>query len=150
MTYLELSIDIKADAQAVWDAITDWPAQGEWMLGTRVWTVGGDAHEVGGKLEAFTGIGKLGFLDTMEITVWEPPVRCEVIHTGKVVRGSGVFEVQSTGPNASRFVWSEVLELPWGVVGRVGFVFVRPFFVAGVRQSLKRFARIVEKAHSRD
>ena len=146
MTYIELTVDIKADAQTVWNSITDWPTQGQWMLGTRVWTEGGPANGVGGTIAAFTGIGKLGFLDTMEITVWEPPVRCEVLHTGKVVRGSGIFVVEPTSQTTCRFVWSEVLDLPFGVIGRLGFVLVRPFFVAGVRQSLNRFARLVERA----
>jgi hypothetical protein len=42
------------------------------------------------------------------------------------------------------FVWSEDLDLPLGVVGRLGWPLVRPLFAAGVRLSLRRFARWVE------
>ena len=37
----------------------------------------------------------------MTITVWEPPRRAVVRHTGKVVRGSGAFEVEDLGPDRS-------------------------------------------------
>jgi hypothetical protein len=41
-------------------------------------------------------------------------------------------------------VWSEDLELPLGLVGRLGFPVVRPMFLAGVRASLARLAAAVE------
>jgi len=143
-TQIDIPIDINVPAQQVWSAIVDWQSQGEWMLGTRVWPVNGDGTGVGGEIAAFTGIGKLGFLDTMTITVWEPPVRCEVLHTGRVVRGIGIFAIVETSPTTSRFEWSEILDLPLGIVGALGFRLVRPFFVFGVRKSLQKFAAILE------
>jgi hypothetical protein len=44
----------------------------------------------------------------------------------------------------SRFVWSEGLELPLGALGRAGWPLVKPGFVAGVKQSLRKFASLVE------
>jgi hypothetical protein len=146
-THVSLSIDVAAPAQRAWDAMTDWPAQGEWMLGTRVEVSSGDGVSVGSTLSAFTGMGRLGFLDTMTITAWEPPTRCDVVHTGRVVRGTGTMLVESTGDSTCRVTWIEDLDLPLGVIGRVGFPLVRPFFLAGVRTSLKTFAALVE-AHA--
>ena len=59
------------------------------MLGTSVWAV--DSGEgVNGRIAAFTGLfpksRKLGFIDCMTITKWEPPRVCDVLHTGKVAR----------------------------------------------------------------
>ena len=141
----ELSLDVEVDApqQAVWDAVVDWDHQGDWMLGTRVrGTVQGGAG-VGGGLEAFSGVGRLGFLDTMVITVWDPPNRCEVTHTGKLIRGTGVFEVRAEG-DRSRFVWTERLELPLGTVGRLGWRAVRPAAAVGIKRSLEKLARQIE------
>ena len=135
--HVSLAVDVAAPAQQTWDAAVDWDRQGEWMLGTRV----SGGHGVGARVEAFTGLGRLGFLDTMTITAWVPPYRCEVLHTGRVVRGTGVFEVVDLGDGRSRFVWSEVLDLPLGLLGRLGWPLVRPLFLAGVRRSLARFAR---------
>ena len=145
MEHIELEVAVLAPAEKVWDAITNWPAQGQWMLGTKVEAVDGDGTGVGGKIAAFTGVGPVGFLDTMEITAWVPPQRCDVLHTGRVVRGTGTFEVVSLGENSSKFVWSEDLILPLGWLGKAGFAILRPAFVFGVRKSLEKFARLVEQ-----
>ncbi len=114
------------------------------MLGTAVRPTRQGGQGVGGAIEAFTGVGRLGFLDTMEITAWEPPRHCGVLHTGRLVRGTGDFSVEPRGDGRSTFVWREDLELPLGLLGRAGWPLVRPFFAYGVRLSLQRFARWVE------
>ena len=134
-----LAVDVEAPVEATWAAATDWDRQGEWMLGTRVRGTARDGQGVGGGIEAFTGLGRLGFLDTMEITAWDPPYRCAVVHTGRVVRGTGLFEVQPRG-RGSTFLWSEELQLPLGPLGRAGWQVARPLFEAGLRRSLDRFA----------
>ena len=140
---LVLTVDVDAPVEQTWAGATDWAGQGEWMLGTTVRGTAQDGVGVGGGIEAFTGVGPLGFLDRMSITLWEPPHRCHMLHLGRVVRGTGAFEVEPRGDEAT-FVWSEDLDLPLGVVGRLGWPLVRPLFAAGVRLSLRRFARWVE------
>ena len=142
--FLELTVDVNAPVEQTWAGATDWAHQGEWMLGTRVQPGALGGIGVGGGIEAFTGVGPLGFLDTMEITLWDPPYRCHVLHTGRVVRGTGEFEVRARGNGLSTFVWREDLDLPLGVVGRAGWPVVRPLFRAGVLRSLRKFAVWVE------
>ncbi|GHF77827.1 hypothetical protein FHX82_004347 [Amycolatopsis bartoniae] len=137
---LVFSVDVAAPAGTTWLALTDWTRQGEWMLGTHVRVESGDGRSVGSRLAAFTGLGGVGFTDTMEITAWEPPVRCTVRHSGTLIRGSGAFHVHPKGPQSSTFVWSESLDVPLGLLGRLGWPVARPLFELGVRQSLKRFA----------
>lgn len=144
MAELVLRVDVDASVEDVWAGAVDWAGQGEWMLGTSVRPTAQGGQGVGGGVEAFTGVGRLGFLDTMEITRWDPPRACHVLHTGRVVRGTGAFEVEPRGGGLATFVWSEDLELPLGVVGRLGWPLVKPVFAAGVRVSLNRFARWVE------
>jgi uncharacterized protein YndB with AHSA1/START domain len=144
VTDLELRVDVDAPAETTWAAMTDWARQGEWMLGTSVRVAGGDGAGVGSELAAFTGVGPLGFTDTMRITHWEPPTRCEVRHTGAVVRGTGEFTVVAVTERTSRFVWAERLDLPLGAVGRAGWPLVKPAFTWGVRRSLTKFARFAE------
>ncbi|MGY1710693.1 SRPBCC family protein [Geodermatophilus sp. SYSU D00758] len=143
MPELQLSVDVEAPPAQVWAALTDWTRQGEWMLLTDVETVGGPAQGVGGRLAARTGVpvrrGRhLGVLDTMVITEWEPPHRVTVQHTGRIVRGPGIFEIRPRAAG-STFVWTERLHLPFGLLGRLGWPLARPFVVAGVRLSLNRF-----------
>lgn len=137
---------VAAPADVAWHVLTDWPAQGAWMPLTRVRVVGpGDGHEVGARLEAWSGVGRAGFLDTMVVTAWEPPLRCEVLHTGRLVRGPGVFAVRPLDAATCEVVWEERLDLPFGVVGRVGWPVVRPAVRFGLGIALRRFARHVEK-----
>jgi hypothetical protein len=142
MEHIKLDVLIKAPAELVWNRITDWPAQSAWMLGTKV---SGDGNSVGGEIAAFTGIGPIGFLDTMKITKWEPPFRCDVLHTGRVVKGTGSFQVEAIDSSLSRFIWIEDLDLPLGLVGKLGFKLVRPFFIYGVQSSLNKFAKLVSE-----
>ena len=145
-----VAVDVMVDAppQLVWDAVTDWPRQSEWMLGTTVRATDLGGVGVGGGIEAFTGVGKAGFLDTMVITEWDPPRRCVVRHTGAVVKGLGIFEVIALPDSRSRFVWAEELDLPLGVLGRLGWPVVRPGFAWGVRRSLSKLARDIEQEHA--
>jgi len=145
--HLVVAVPVRASAGDVWAALTDWDAQGEWMAATRVRAVDGDGgHRVGARIEAFTGWGRLGFLDTMVVEEWRPPMRCVVRHTGSVVRGTGVFEI-SPDPRADdrvQLIWHEYLELPGGAAGAWGFAVARPLLVYFVRWSLTRLARLVE------
>jgi carbon monoxide dehydrogenase subunit G len=143
-------VDVHAPPEQVWSALVDWDRQGEWMLLTDVRAVDGDGQGVGGRVAAVTGLRlpggllrgrRIGVLDTMLITAWEFPRRVDVRHTGRVVRGTGTFEVRPRGDGGSTFVWTEGLDLPLGVLGRVGWPLLRPVMAAGVRLSLRRFAR---------
>ncbi len=132
---------VRASQERVWQAAIDWGRQGEWMWGTQV--RGG--HGAGAEVSARTGIGPVGFTDTMVITEWDPPRRCVVLHTGRVVRGDGVFEAIPHGSHCE-FKWIERLELPKVLVGAAGRALVRPVAQAGLDSSLRRFARLVERS----
>ena len=136
-------IDVTAPPERVWAALTAWNRQGEWMVATDVRTVGGPAQGIGGRLAARTGLpvpGRrhVGLLDTMVITEWDPPRRVVVQHTGRFVRGPGIFELEPRGEGTT-FVWTERLYLPYGLLGQVGWLLVKPFALLGIRLSLRRF-----------
>ena len=136
-------IALPVPPERAWRAVVDWPRQSQWMLATRV--RGG--HGAGAQVVARTGIGPLGFTDTMVITHWEPPRRCVVAHTGRVIRGAGVFEVVPAG-TGSELRWTERLELPFATAGRWGWRVVRPLVQRGMDLSLRRFARLAGSAGS--
>lgn len=144
---VSVSVRVRARAEDVWAALTDWESQGAWMTATTVRTVGGDGRGVGGRIEAFTGFGRLGFLDTMEVTEWRPPTWCLVRHTGRVVRGTGAFQIvpaAADGAAGCTLTWFEDLEIPGGGFGAFAFVLIRPAVEFGVLHSLKRLAGLVE------
>jgi carbon monoxide dehydrogenase subunit G len=129
---------VPAEPEQVWQVAMDWSRQREWMWGTQV--RGGTG--VGAEVVARTGMGPVGFADTMVITEWDPPRRCVVRHTGRVVRGLGIFEVTRAGQQ-SEFRWTEQLQLPWPLSGRLGRWTVVPVARWSLDASLRRFARLV-------
>lgn len=140
MLNLTRRVDVDAPPETVFAAATDWERQREWMLGTTVRIRRGDGRSVGSELEALTGIGGIGVTDSMRITVWDAPARCEMRHFGRVVRGTGIFAVVPRGRDAATFEWTEELELPLGALGRAGWPLIRPLAGWGLRYSLDRFA----------
>jgi DMSO/TMAO reductase YedYZ heme-binding membrane subunit len=76
----------------------------------------------------------------MVITQWIEPKIVDVKHLGKVVKGTGSMVVEKIDEKNSKFIWSETIELPLGIVGRIGWIFIKPFFVAGIKYSLNKFA----------
>jgi hypothetical protein len=143
-------VTVGARPERVWDLAFDWSRQHEWIWATR--TSGG--HGLGAGVTGRTGIGPLGFTDTMEITQWDPPRRCTVTHTGTIVRGEGIFEVLPRG-SRSEFRWTERILLPAPLLDlvpsaaqpaftRVAWALLAPLTRAGLGWSLLRFGRLVE------
>lgn len=143
---LSLAQRVKAPQEKVFAEIINWPGQSAWMLGTKVWVTKNNGVGVGGEFAAFTGIGKLGLLDPMQITHWKPPSEVSILHLGKIIKGTGEMKIEKISENESNFVWSESLEIPLGVIGFIGYKIIEPFFKIAIKKSLKKFALIVENS----
>jgi len=145
---LVASAEVDASVDRVWAALTDWETHGDWMVATTVQRTAGDTDGVGAGIEGITKLGPFAVHDTMTFSQWQPPpaspARCVVEHTGKLVRGSGAFEVEDLGEGRSRVVWSEWVQLPFGLLGETAWLAVRPVVAVFVGVSLRRLARLVE------
>ena len=141
---LAISLVIDAPRDQVWERIADWSSQGDWMLQTKVWVTSQQSVGVGTSIAAFTGplyklypkFKSFGLLDLMTVTLWDAPSRCDVEHHGKILKGSGTFQLTNLGSDKTRFDWSETIVAPKAL-----FILVAPFLYIGVRISLKRFSR---------
>ena len=131
-----MNLEIKAPIEKVWQALAQWESQGEWMLLTKVEVVSEIREGVGTSIAAFTGIGKLGLMDHMQVTTWKPPHICDVIHTGRIIKGTGRFELKQIDAFTTRFDWSEEILAP-----RAIFLLIAPGLYAGVRISLMALRR---------
>lgn len=131
-----MSLVIEAPIERVWAALADWESQGDWMLQTRVDVTSDIREGVGTTIAAFTGIGKLGVMDQMVVTSWQPPHICDVLHTGKIIKGTGRFELVAIDAETTRFNWSEEILAP-----RAVFLLIAPGLYAGVRISLTKLGR---------
>jgi hypothetical protein len=140
---IKISVILPCSRERAWQAIADWEGQGSWMLQSKVWVTSEIREGVGTSIAAFTGplykkyprFSKFGLLDTMVVTNWQPPVRCDVMHTGKVLRGAGTFELVEISEVTTQFNWSEDIEC-----SRLQFLAIYPFLWIGVRISLARLS----------
>jgi uncharacterized protein YndB with AHSA1/START domain len=134
--HIEMTLVIKAPIEKVWQALAQWESQGEWMLLTKVEVTSEIREGVGTSIAAFTGIGKVGLMDHMKVTAWQPPNICDVVHTGRIIKGTGRFELTQIDDFTTRFDWSEEILAP-----RAVFLLIAPGLYAGVRISLMALRR---------
>ena len=115
---LRITINLPCSQERAWAAIADWESQGNWMLQTKVWVTSHIREGVGTSISAFTGplykfypkFSSLGLLDTMVVTKWQPPEICDVVHTGKILKGTGSFVLSPINATSTKFNWSETIE----------------------------------------
>ena len=138
--HIAMSLVIDVPIEKVWAALADWESQGEWMLQTKVEVTSDVREGVGTSIAAFTGIGKLGIMDHMTVTSWEPPTVCDVLHTGKIIKGTGRFQLSALTPQSTRFDWSEDILAP-----RALFLLIAPGLYIGVRISLSALRRQLQQ-----
>lgn len=139
---VEASRQVDAPVADVFAAMVDLSSQDRWMLGTRLFALEGQVAvpEVGSRIAALTGIAGIGVLDTMTVTVYEPPHRWETVHTGKAFKGVGVFRVEQAGAG-SLVTWGEEIPLPLGFLGGAGWKVVRPLVRWGLSVSLGKLGK---------
>ncbi|PSK97345.1 polyketide cyclase/dehydrase/lipid transport protein [Murinocardiopsis flavida] len=135
---LRVSRICPAPAGRVWLTLTDWEIHHRWMVLT---SASGGSGE-GARIDAFTGVGPIGFTDPMEITEWRPATdtaagRCSVRHLGGVVRGEGRFDVRPVSPSHSVVVWTEWADLPFGRLGAAARPLARLLLAPMFRSSLR-------------
>ena len=140
---LRITINLPCSQDRAWAAIADWESQGNWMLQSKVWVTSQVREGVGTSISAFTGplfkfypkFPRLGLLDTMVVTNWQPPAICDVVHTGKILKGTGSFVLSPINSTSTKFDWSETIEC-----SRIMFLAIAPFLWVGVRISLARLS----------
>ena len=120
------SVDVPVDAATAFAAVVDLPSQERWIMLTRLYALEGDVPvpEVGSRFLAFTGVASVGFLDNLVVTEYDPPRRWVARHEGEFVKGAGIMQVEPLGAG-SRVTFTEELELPFGILGRLGWPLAR-------------------------
>jgi uncharacterized protein YndB with AHSA1/START domain len=143
---VEASIELATDPESAFAAVVDLPSQEKWIIATKLYAIEGEVSipQVGSRMAAFTGVAGIGFLDTMVVTEYDPPWRWVTQHEGQFVQGVGIFEVE-TSPGGCRFTWAEELDLPFGIIGRLGWPLIKPLAQLGLQASLRRMAGKLKK-----
>lgn len=141
--HIAVNIKIAAPVNVVWQRLTDWKSQGEWMLFTRVTASKENLadNQIGNLITAFSGFKifrkfRFGLLDQMRVTKWEANRLCEVDHYGKWLKGFGRFELITLAANKCQLNWYERIDSPFFLS-----LLTKPFTKMAVYISLVRFRR---------
>ncbi|HVM18369.1 MAG TPA: SRPBCC family protein [Egibacteraceae bacterium] len=145
MARIEVATHVEAPRERVWQVLTDWEGQPDWMVdASSVRVLGERRSGAGVQLRCRTNI--LGALvdDDLEITEWDEPSVLGVRHLGWVIRGVGAFELAPTA-HGCHVTWWEEAQVPFGAVGdaAAGIVVV-PWVTRVFRRSLARLKRVAE------
>lgn len=145
---VETAITIDAGPEVIWDLITDWERQGDWMLEASDFSVTSEQRAgVGVEAEATVKIGGITTRDRVRVIGWEPPYRLAIRHEGWV---SGTGEIFLTPLDGGRtFVfWREDLEPPLGWAGWVGMYAFKPLMRRIFLRDLRVLASLASKRGS--
>ena len=140
---IETAATMPGPPEVVWDLITEWENQGDWMLEASRFRVLSDRREgVGVRAEAVITIGGITTKDEVEVVGWEPPRRLAIEHRGWV-SGRGELRLTPVGNDATYVRWREELQPPWGVAGAVGLSAFKPLMARVFRRDLRVLSGLV-------
>lgn len=147
---LEVVQDIAAPRATVWSVLTEWERQPEWMLDAKAVHVLTPQREGEGvTLRCPTNLLGVTVQDVMRVTGWREPTYLEVTHLGRIITGSGAFDLVSLGPERTRVRWWEEVDPPLGAVGEWGATtFVLPALRRIFARSLANLGRLAEQEHA--
>ena len=127
MGVVEVRRTVPTALGAVWDTVTDFAAYGRWIPLTSMRTDPSPVR-LGWGFAGFTGVGPVGFLDTMLVVRWEPPAdgtaRFAVRKTGRVLRGFADVTLTATDTGGTDVVWREEIVPRPETLGDVHYVLV--------------------------
>lgn len=144
---LEVIRDTPASRAAVWQVLTAWERQAEWMvdaLEVEVLTPRRDG--IGVTLRCPTRLVGVVVQDVLRVTGWEPLSYLEVAHLGRVIRGTAAFELSEVA-GGTRIRWWEEVDVPLGRVGEWGATAVLPLLRRVFSRSLANLAALAERQH---
>ncbi|MGH2788051.1 MAG: SRPBCC family protein [Actinomycetota bacterium] len=146
---LEMAETMPGPPEIVWQLITDWEHQSDWMLEARDFRVLSQQREgVGVEAEATIRVSGITTRDRVRIAGWDPPRRLVIEHLGWV---SGVGEMSLIPLKGERthMFWREELYPPLGILGAAGMTALKPVMGRVFGRDLKILAGLVRAAAHR-
>ena len=127
MALIEIVREVPLSATEAWARVTAWQRHGEFVPLTRI-SLTSDGFD------AFTGVGRIGFHDPMEVVEWREPSFCRLEKRGRLVTGWAELSVDPV-PAGSRVTWREDLHVKG-----------MPRFMDGVTKASSRalFSRVID------
>ena len=141
---IEVFDTMPGPAEVVWELITDWEHQGDWMLEATDFEVVGDRRVgVGVEAKATVRVGPIRTRDRVRVSMWEPPRILVIDHLGWV-KGAGEIQMVPIR-EGTRLRWRETLFAPHllGPFGRLGLRLFAPKMKATFQRDLRVLRSLV-------
>jgi hypothetical protein len=144
---LEVERTVRAPREVVWEVLTQWELQPDWMLDAKAVHVLTPQREgVGVTLRCPTNLLGVTVQDVMRVTGWRQPAYLEVTHLGRIITGYGAFELEAADPGITHLTWWEEVDPPLGALGEWGAsTLVLPALRRIFARSLARLAVLAEE-----
>ena len=143
---LEVTCEVAAPPQVVFDVLTRWEEQPRWMLDAQaVEVLTPQRRGVGVTVRCPTRLLGVTVEDVMRVTRYDEPRALGVTHLGSVITGDGCFELAPVSGSATRLTWWEEIDPPGGRLGAWGATTVAlPVLRRIFARSLRRLAVLAE------
>lgn len=140
---VERSIELPCGPAEVWEVLTRWERQVDWMLDADEIVVRSEQRSgVGVRIDVRTRLFQIpAFIEPMEVTAWDPP-RCLGIAHGGLVRGHGSW-VLSAIEGGTRFTWTEEVVLRLPVVGVLAAAIYAPVMRVLMGRAQRHLRRLI-------
>jgi hypothetical protein len=140
---VEMAQTVPGAPDVVWELITDWEHQDDWMLEASDFVVT-SAHREGIGVEAEATIAIAGFTtrDVVRVVAWDPARHLAIEHAGWV-SGRGDIHLTQLGKAVTHVYWREELRPPLGLLGALGLSALKPVMARVFRRDLRVLASLV-------
>ncbi|NRQ50734.1 SRPBCC family protein [Aeromicrobium stalagmiti] len=127
MALIEIVREVRLTPDEAWTRLTQWERHGEFVPLTTI-------SRTPNGFDAFTGIGRVGFHDPMDVVEWREPSFCRLEKRGRLVTGWAELSVEPNG-TGSRVTWREDIHVKG-----------MPRFMDGITRasSHRLFSRVVD------
>jgi len=140
---IEVAETMPGPPEVVWELITDWEHQDDWMLEATDFRVTSTQREgIGVRAEATVRIAGITTRDEVEVVAWEPERQLGITHGGWV-SGRGDLYLTRIAPGRTHVFWREQFHAPWGVFGGLGITPFRPIMKRIFQRDLRILAGLV-------
>jgi len=140
---LEMSETVEGPTEVVWELITDWERQPDWMLEMSDITVVSEHREgIGVEAEATVSLGGITTRDKVRVVGWEPNHRLAIEHLGWV-GGRGEIFLTPLDDDRTHIFWREQLNPPVGALGALGMTTLKPLMYRTFKKDLRVLAALV-------
>jgi len=144
---IQLSIEIGAPRQTVWNTVKDVRTHIRWMADAKkIHLTSPQPIGIGTTFDCETRIGPLRTTDRMSITEWEEARVMGIRHSG-IITGQGRFLLTDNINGGTKFTWEEELHFPWWAGGFPAAGLARVLLLRIWRKNLQELARIVENGN---